>query len=253
MDVMTVPGSDDTWPEGRSREPVPGLPPEWGEIVIPDDPTELDAESRAVRRELGLPADLGLRGAAPRTGMATLAALRPVLLTMAAAVLMMLISLLVAVWPGGQRQPAVQRPSVTGGSTGRTQQAVAPGRMLPALELVDEKGRAVPLRGLLPAVIVLIDGCTCADQVRTLADIAPDAVTVAAVTPGRALPQLVGTPSVRALADPASELRGLVPAAAPNGAATALLVDRSGWIVETLTTIDDPDLYRTDVVALAGR
>ena len=31
---------------------VPDLPPEWGEVVIPDDLAELDAEAEAVRREL---------------------------------------------------------------------------------------------------------------------------------------------------------------------------------------------------------
>jgi hypothetical protein len=247
---MTVPGSGDTWPDGRPRDPVPGLPPEWGEIVIPDDPGELAAEARAVRRELGLPAHPRLRGPAPRTGMATLAALRPVLLTMAAAVITMLVSLTVAAWPGGQRQPAVQRTTATG-SPGRTMPALQPGRMLPALELADEKGHAVPLRGLLPAVIIVVDGCACAEQVRTLADVAPDAVTVAAVTTGRTVPQLVGTPSVRALADPASELRSLLPSAAAGGTAPALLVDRSGRIVHTLTSIDNPDLYRNLVRALA--
>jgi hypothetical protein len=31
---------------------LPDLPPEWGEVVIPDDPAELDAEAEIIRREL---------------------------------------------------------------------------------------------------------------------------------------------------------------------------------------------------------
>jgi hypothetical protein len=246
---MNVPGSGDTWPEGRSHDPVPGLPPEWGEIVIPDDPAELAEEAEALRRELGLPAHTGLVAPTPRHGAASLAALRPVVLTMAIAVLTMLISLLVAAWPGASRQSAVQRPAATGGAAGAPGGSV--GRSLPALELVDDRGNAVPLRGLLPAVIILLDGCTCTEQVRTAAGVAPATVTVAAVTTGRTVPQPGAVPAVRALADPASELRGLLPASQTPGTAQALLVARSGTIVRMLTSLDDPDLYRTDVAALA--
>ena len=31
---------------------LPGFPPEWGTIVIPDDASELDTEAEALRREL---------------------------------------------------------------------------------------------------------------------------------------------------------------------------------------------------------
>ena len=31
---------------------LPDLPPEWGEVVIPDDPAELDEEAEVVRKEL---------------------------------------------------------------------------------------------------------------------------------------------------------------------------------------------------------
>lgn len=246
---MNVPGSGDMWPEGRSHDPVPGLPPEWGEIVIPDDPAELAEEAEAVRRELGLPAHPGLPAPAPRQSAATLAALRPVVLTMTVAVLTMLVSLLVVAWPGAPRQPAVQRPPATGGSTGPT--GGSAGRSLPALELVDERGNAVPLRGLLPAVIIVLDGCTCAEQIRTVARVAPATVTVAAVTIGRTVPQPVAVPAVRALADPASELRELLQGSEARGTAQALLVARSGAIVRTLASLDDPDLYGNDMAALA--
>jgi hypothetical protein len=247
---MNVPGSGDTWPEGRSRDPVPGLPPDWGEIVIPDDPAELEEEAEAVRRELGLPVHPAPRAPQSPRGAVTFAALRPVVLTMAVALLTMLVSLFVAAWPGAQRQPFVSRPTGTGGLA--TAPAGTASRSLPALELVDEGGKTVPLRGLLPAVIIVLDGCTCAEQIQTVASVAPAAVTVAAVTTGRTRPQHVTPPRVRALADPASGLRGLLPAGEIHGAAQALLVARSGEIVRTLTSLDDPDLYRTDVAALAS-
>lgn len=48
------PRGDDQSPEDEGvRRPVPDLPPEWGEVIIPDDAAELDAEATALRRELG--------------------------------------------------------------------------------------------------------------------------------------------------------------------------------------------------------
>src|SRR4051794_30524012 len=38
-------------PGGGQPEGLPGLPPEWGYIVIPDDPSALDEESAPVRRQ----------------------------------------------------------------------------------------------------------------------------------------------------------------------------------------------------------
>jgi hypothetical protein len=246
---MNVPGSGDTWPEGRSRDPVPGLPPEWGDIVIPDDPAELAEEAEAVRRELGLSAHPDV-WAAPTSqrAAATFAALRPVVLTMSLAVLTMLVSLLAVAWPGALRQPVAQRPAA-GGSAGATGGSTS--RSLPALDLVDERGEPVSLRALLPAVIVVLDGCTCTAQIRTVAAVTPAKVTVAAVTTGRTVPQRLPMLRVRALADPASELRNLL-ATGSNGGAQALLVAQSGTIVRTLTNLDDPDLYRNDVAELAA-
>src|SRR6266516_1063882 len=47
----TLPGDN-----GGGRPPdgggLPDLPPEWGTIIIPDDPAELSREAGAVRREL---------------------------------------------------------------------------------------------------------------------------------------------------------------------------------------------------------
>src|SRR5574342_980682 len=43
------------WPPedgGSHRDDLPGLPPEWGTVIIPDDPGALAKEADAVRREL---------------------------------------------------------------------------------------------------------------------------------------------------------------------------------------------------------
>lgn len=246
----------DGWPEGRPPEPVPGLPPEWGPIVIPDDPAELAVEAEAVRRELrlayrGYPEDPvpaqrrrgGHRGY--RVGRPSpLAALRPAALLMLLAVLTTSVSLFAVTRQNPQGQPTSQRPAVGNSRVGGP---------LPALELLDEKGRAVPLGGLLPAVIIMVDDCTCADEIRSVAAIAPAPVTVVAVTGGRTAPRPAVAPAVRALADPASELRGLLPFTPAPGRAAALLVARSGEIVRALPSLDDANPYLADLEALVDR
>jgi hypothetical protein len=246
----------DGWPEGRSPEPVPGLPPEWGPIVIPDDPAELAAEAEAVRRELGLAYETDPEFPVPptpdlaghrfrRAGRPSgLAALRPAVVLMLVALLTTLVSLFAVSWQNPQSQPTAQRPAVGNSPVDG---------FLPALELIDEKGHTVALRGLLPAVIIVVDDCTCTDQVTSVAAIAPAPVTVAAVTSGRTAPQPAAAPAVRALADPASELRDLLPYSPPPGRAAALLVARSGRIVRALPSLDDAADYRADVERLAER
>lgn len=41
---------------GAKGNGLPDLPPEWGEVLIPDDPAELDEEAADVRKELRLEA-----------------------------------------------------------------------------------------------------------------------------------------------------------------------------------------------------
>jgi hypothetical protein len=248
---MGTPGNSEGWPEfGGQPDGLPDLPPGWGPIVIPDDPAELAAEAALIRRELRQQARrstwrrrLGLG----RTG--GLPAVRLTLLIMPLALIAALGSLFAVAWPGQQRQPAAPRAS-TGGS---------PGRTLPALDLVDAGAAPVALRGLLPAVILLTDGCACAEQVTAAATAAPPGVTVIVVTSGRSRPSplpspasVVGAP-VRALADPAAELRGLVQVEPRPDAATAVLVDRTGSIVRVLPTLASPADYQLDLPALTRR
>lgn len=57
---------------------------------------------------------------------------------------------------------------------------------MPAFELVDS-GEPVPLRGLLPAVILLTDTCACPTEVANTIAVAPPGVTVIAINPDPAV------------------------------------------------------------------
>jgi len=113
-------------------------------------------------------------------------------------------------------------------------------------------------------VILLIDGCDCANLVSdTIAAVRPeiavvtisDAKATAGVgrtgtgtPPTGATPQAQGK-TVRALRDPSGSARSQLKLGKADGTAAALLVDRGGMIVRTaprLAVVDDirPDLAR---------
>jgi len=234
---------------GGPFDGLPDLPAEWGSIVIPDDPAELAAEADLVRRELRLRARsdgwrrrLGLAsdGAGPST-------LRLPLVIMSIAILATLTSLFAVFWPGQQRPPANPRAIPSG----------SPGRTLPALDMVGEDGGVVSLRGLLPAVIILIDGCTCADEVTVAVQAVPAGVTVVALTGDRAAaspatkPVPSGAAPLRSLADPAGELRKSLHLAPHPGTAAALLVARSGQILRTVPALTSVADYQAELSRLA--
>jgi hypothetical protein len=248
---MGTPGNTDGCPDNAGPpDGLPGLPADWGSIVIPDDPAELAAEAALVRRELRQRARRGAwrqrLGLAPDGGIS---ALRLSLLIMPLALLAALTSLFAVVWPGQLRQPTASRTS-SGGS---------PGRTLPALDLVDANATPVALRGLLPAVILLIDSCACADQVTAATRAVPAGVTVITVTSGQSRPSPLPSPPpmvtgpLHALADPAAELRGFLQVTAQPGTATAVLVARSGEIVRILPVLTSSADYQADLPQLAVR
>ncbi|GAA0815204.1 hypothetical protein [Spirilliplanes yamanashiensis] len=250
-------------PDGPTPDDLPELPPEWRELVVPDDASALAAEAAAVRAEL--------QARRPPAGRRRPALRAPVLI-MAIAVVVTLASLgslFVAGWPGISRPATVQRP--TGSPAGR----------LPALDLLTADGQVVALTKLLPAVIVLVDGCRCDDLVRSATAAVRPGTTVVTVT-GRApsaapsapaapaaqqppgpttaagapathtpvVPPAGAAPAARALIDPAGELRQSFRLPSPDGTASVLLVDRDGGIVRTVPRTASIDDFRPDLARL---
>ncbi|MEU1605308.1 hypothetical protein [Micromonospora matsumotoense] len=229
---------------------LPDLPPEWGRVVVPDDASALADEAVQLRRELRRRTSttrwrrrLGLTArpdGRPPLGLP--------LLMLLVAVLATTVGLVTVTWPRSSR--GTDRPTVLPQSA---TPAPLVGRSLPALDLVDVDQTPVPLRGLLPAMIILVDGCACAAQVAAAASAAPDGVQVVSVAGGREVTPAppVGGP-VRALADPAGELRAALHLPARPDTAPALLVDRAGTVVRVLPELGAAADYRGDLVRLAG-
>ncbi|MFF5178797.1 hypothetical protein ACFY2Q_12330 [Micromonospora sp. NPDC000316] len=216
---------------------LPDLPPEWGRVVVPDDASALAAEAARVRREL--------RRAAGQH--ADHRALALPLLVLLVAVLTTLAGLLAVTWPRANR--STDRPAPTPFAP----PPMVTGRALPALDLVDAAQAPVPLRGLLPAMIILVDGCPCPERVAQAAAAAPAGVAVITVAGGRtvaATPPAGG--NVRALADPAGGLRSFLGQPARPGALTALLVDRTGVVTGVLPDLGPVEAYQKELTALVA-
>ncbi|MFG1675613.1 hypothetical protein [Micromonospora sp. NPDC049282] len=230
---MGVPDADGQGPP----DGLPGLPPEWGRVVVPDDASALADEARQVRRELRRDPRHTHRPVRVRLGLPVLVLLVSMLVTLA--------GLAAVTWPRPNRSGA---PTVLPRATTAAPSAVGP---LPALDLVGADDTPVPLRSLLPAMIILVDACACADEVGTAAATAPAGVTVVTVTEGRSAGPATAT-GVRPLGDPAGGLRSYLHLAARPGTAAALLVDRQGTLVRLVPELGPAADYRDDLARLAG-
>jgi len=246
--------------DGGSPDDLPDLPEEWGVIVIPDDLSELSDEVDAVRAELRLgdppnrwqrllrhPAMRRVREVASTT-------LRAPVLIISLAVLVTVASLFASAWPGPPRQPTTQRTATTTSERATT---------LPALELLAADGQTVPLRSRLPAVILLVDGCTCAELVAATIDaVGPEiAVITVSTTATAASAATHGTPptgatppangkTVRTLHDPTGSLRSHLRLSAPDTTAAAVLVDRGSEIVRLVPRTASVEDFRADLARL---
>ncbi|HET8659914.1 MAG TPA: hypothetical protein VFM55_13055 [Micromonosporaceae bacterium] len=241
---------------GGQPEGLPDLPPEWGTVVVPDDPEALAQEAEDVRRELRRLSRrnqwrrrFGLPLLPPGT---TQPSLGLPLLIMTVAVMATLTSLFVVTWPGRTgRVPADPEAS----------SATAARRPVPALTLADSTGAPVRLPDVVPAVILLIDGCTCVDLVAATAGASAPGITVLAVdrtAPPRASAPAASPPAtgpapapVRALADPEGRLRAALELGQPGGAAGVALVGRDGMLVHTLPAARTVDDFRAQLAALS--
>ncbi|NUT37711.1 MAG: hypothetical protein HOV79_32095 [Hamadaea sp.] len=117
---------EDSGAMGTLGNGLPDLPPEWGEVVIPDDPAELDEEAEIVRKELRRAARRSRRAERMRVWRRRLhlperiddpdepSALLP-LLVLAIAVLITLVGLIAVTWSGvmNPRQNPTPAPATT--------------------------------------------------------------------------------------------------------------------------------------------
>lgn len=243
-----------SWPpDGGSPDGLPDVPPEWGDIVVPDDLSALADEVAAVRAELdGRHRRTRWQRFTARPGIRRIrriggGALRAPVLIVSIAILVTIASVFASTWPGPARPPANQRTANT------TDDGLD---VLPALELVGADGQAVALRSQLPAVIVLVDGCECAGLVADTVAAAPAGIAVLTVlsgtdtsrpaAPAVPVPAAPGRP-VRELRDPAGELRTSFAFPAPDGTAGVLLIDRTGAVVRQVHRTVSVDLFRPDL------
>ncbi|WP_412540753.1 hypothetical protein R8Z50_34010 [Longispora sp. K20-0274] len=215
-----------TWREDDNSQPVTGLPPEWGRVVIPDSPAELASESRRVRREL--------RWAARRrrwTGNGSL--FRSPFAILLITLVLALSSLFSMVGPLGRAPRSADPADADLSLTGVT--------------LTDDLGRSVRIGQHLPAAILILDTCACAQLAASVTGAVPAGVAVLLV--GRTTPTASG-PGIR-LADPA----GLVRTRAGAGAATAdkatvVLLDNTGRISRLVPATVSIDEFQADLLAL---
>jgi hypothetical protein len=255
--VGSLSNNDGGWPnDGGSPDDLPDLPEEWGVIVIPDDLSELADEVRAVRAELQLPLPqtpwqrFAARPAIRRLRRIGAAGVRAPVLIISMAVLVTIASLFASAWPGPARPPATQRTANAPDDRGDS---------LPALELLGPEGQTVALRGSLPAIVLLTEGCRCDQLIAdTVSAVRPEiaVLTVTSTTPSAgtvpptgATPQAQGK-TVRQLRDPTNELRGHLNLAAPDGTATAVLVNRDGEIIRTVRRTMSIEDFRPELARL---
>jgi hypothetical protein len=243
-------------PDGGSSDDLPDLPAEWGTIVIPDDLSELSEEVAAVRAELRRAGQrtrwqrFAARPNVRRLRRIAAACLKAPVLIISMAVLVTVASLFASAWPGPPRQPASQRTASATSDRGES---------LPALELQGSDGQTVPLRGQLPAVVLLTDGCDCAAFVAATTAAVPPAVAVLTVTtaappstttpPTGSAPQAEGK-TVRALRDRTGELRKDLGLGVPDGTATAVLVNKQGAIIRKVIRTKSVEEFRADLARL---
>ncbi|MCY1142622.1 hypothetical protein OWR29_31885 [Actinoplanes sp. Pm04-4] len=244
--------------DGGSPDDLPDLPEEWGVIVIPDDLSELSDEVDAIRAELRLSGPpnrwqrLLRRPAVRRLRRFAATTLRAPVLIISLAVLVTVASLFASAWPGPPRQPAAQRTASTTPERAST---------LPALELVASDGQMVPLRGRLPAVILLVDGCACTALISDTIDAVGPEIAVITVSAATASASAAGTPptgatpqangkTVRMLNDPAGSLRTHLRLEAPDTTAAAVLVDHGTNIVRVIPRTLSVDDFKSDLARL---
>lgn len=229
-------------PEGdRSREPeLPPLPPEWGDLTIPDDVSELTEEAEQIRQELARkrPFRPGRRFlASPRFHVRS--ALGPPLLMVVVAIAVAMAGLIVMGWSSADMSRPPAEPI---------------GRSVPAVTLTDHSGQPRPLADHAPMVLLLVETCSCERLLAETTAAAPPGVHVVAV--GHSPPPPVetdsgATPPLR-LADPNGLIRAGLQLGPPTEAATVVLVNAQGHITHVVPAADSLAPYHRELADLAA-
>lgn len=232
---------------------LPGLPEEWGHIVIPDDAAELDREAARVRRELRR--EVLLRRY--RIGGGRHHQLTLPLIVLALAILVTTTSLFAAMWPqhhrvaaAGPSSPAVSPTPVT----------VKTNALMPDITLLMGTGQALKLRALKPSVVLLMRGCACTGLVTdTVTALSGTDVSVLVVGSGKqlpALPSLTADQPIYAATDPSDALADAVTRTAatppPTSAASAVLVDKRGSVRQIVLSTQRASDFATALPGLDG-
>lgn len=233
---------------------LPDLPPEWGTIIIPDDAGALDDEGTSIRRQF--------RRAAIRRRWRRRLHLKPEplgrttddspglavpLLIMSIAVIATLVSLFAVAWP--RRNPY--------GTPQLTPPSPAAAVNLTGLTLVDPEGSTVRIRDLTPAVILLVEGCSCEHLITgtvnaVAASKAPSAQVLVVGTRPPTLPEALNVKvKVGAFGDPNGSVRAAVPFLAPSRTTAAVLVGADGRVLRSVSSVTSAAAFDSELGNLA--
>ncbi|HEV2086735.1 MAG TPA: hypothetical protein VGR21_00355 [Cryptosporangiaceae bacterium] len=248
---MTHRRGSDPDPRSPGDGELPDLPPEWGQVVVPDDLAELAAEVAAVQAELAASQQLNRMGRLVRTRPRNAARLTAPLVVLGLVLVTALTSLVILVLPTNSgpptNRPALATPGVPAGQVGG---------LVPLVGLVEPEGRWVRLRDLRPAVLLLTpSGCArCPGVGVALMDAARDSgVTVALVTdtdqPDPLPPNAARNRAVT-LADPGGGLFKAVTNRSATGP-TVVLVRADGVITRIVPDVADPAALRGELATLS--
>jgi hypothetical protein len=160
------------------------------------------------------------------------------LLIMSIAVIATLVSLFAVAWPGRgpKTNPQVGTPTTAPASIS-----------LETISLQRADGTVVSVKTLAPAVILLVDGCSCEQLIRSTTEAVAGSpgstkVLVVATRPPTLPSGLNAKVTVHALGDPANSVRAIVPALSGDRTSTAVLVGgdaKTVMVVKSVTTPDD--------------
>ncbi len=223
----------------------PGLPPEWGAFVVPDDISELDSEIEQLRRELVVPRRPRLQRMFETRRWQQYGLSGPLILVVLLVVLFFasLVFLLVPVAPRSPEPQPLAHPAVEPGVVGA---------LLPDLALPMGASGAVRLRTLRPAIVALVPpGCRCQALVDDIIS-STSASRLQVLFVGNTDPRLPSTAPVqrvRAATDSADRL-SLVYAAGPGP--TAVFVRADGTVTRILRNAKPGADIHQEIDALAA-